>query len=214
MEAITDFASGALVRLTGSDNWGDVMNIPQVENSEFGTFFLPYGTVEEMSSYINFADTKQFDGLCYSIPTTANFQGVLYNKAVFEAAGVTEIPRTPEAFIAALQKIKDNTDAIPLYTNYAAGWTMGAWDFYAGSGATGDANFVNIDMISMKDPFAARSDNAGPYAHRAAQPPRRPADHAARVHAERGRRRLAAASAGGAPIGAVGAAAARAAGAG
>lgn len=164
VEAITDFASDALVRLTGSDNWGDVMNIPQVENSEFGTFFLPYGTVEEMSSYINFADTKQYDGLCYGIPTTANFQGVLYNKAVLQAAGVTEIPRTPEAFIEALQKIKDNTDAIPLYTNYAAGWTMGAWDFYAGAGATGDANFVNIDMISMKDPFAARSDNAGPYA--------------------------------------------------
>jgi len=164
VEAVTDFASDALVRLTGSDDWGDVMNIPQVENSEFATFFLPYGTVEDMSKYINFADAKQYDGLCYGIPTTANFQGVLYNKAVFAAAGVTDIPRTPEAFIDALQKIKDNTDAIPLYTNYAAGWTMGAWDFYAGSGATGDANFVNIDMISMKDPFAARADGAGPYA--------------------------------------------------
>lgn len=164
LEAVTDYAQDALVRLTGSSDWGDVMNIPQVENSEFGTFFLPYGTVEDMSSYINFADSKQFDGLCYGIPTTANFQGMLYNKAVFEAAGITEIPRTPEAYLDALQKIKDNTDAIPLYTNYAAGWTMGKWDFYAGAGATGDADFANIDMISMKDPFAAREDGAGPYA--------------------------------------------------
>lgn len=164
LEGVTDFAQDALVRLTGSDDWGDVMNIPQVENSEFGTYFLPYGTVADMSAYINFADAKQYDGLCYGIPTTANFQGVLYNKAVFEAAGVTDIPRTPEAFLEALQKIKDNTDAIPLYTNYAAGWTMGAWDFYAGVGATGDPSFVNIDMISMKDPFAAREDGAGPYA--------------------------------------------------
>ncbi len=164
VEAITDFAQDALVRLTGADDWGDVMNIPQVENSGFATFFLPYGSVADMSQYINFADAKQFDGLCYGIPTTANFQGVLYNKAVFEKAGVTEIPRTPEAFIAALQLIKDNTDAIPLYTNYAAGWTMGAWDFYAGVGATGDPDFVNINMISAKDPFAARADGAGPYA--------------------------------------------------
>lgn len=164
VEATTDYAQDALVRLTGSDDWGDIMNIPQVENSEFSTFFLPYGSVEDMSKYINFADAKQYDGLTYGIPTTANFQGVLYNKAVFEKAGITEIPRTPEAFIDALQKIKDNTDAIPLYTNYAAGWTMGAWDFYAGVGATGDPDFVNINMISMKDPFAARSDGAGPYA--------------------------------------------------
>jgi raffinose/stachyose/melibiose transport system substrate-binding protein len=164
VEAVTDYAQDALVRLTGSDDWGDVMNIPQVENSEFGTFFLPYGTVEEMSKYINFADAKQFEGLTYGIPTTANFQGVLYNKAVFEKAGVTEIPRTPEAFIDALQKIKDNTDAIPLYTNYAAGWTMGAWDFYAGVGATGKPDFVNIDMISKKDPFADQGNGTGPYA--------------------------------------------------
>jgi len=164
VEATTDYAQDALVRLTGSDDWGDIMNIPQVENSEFSTFFLPYGSVEDMSKYINFADAKQYDGLTYGIPTTANFQGVLYNKAVFEKAGITEIPRTPEAFIDALQKIKDNTDAIPLYTNYAAGWTMGAWDFYAGVGATGDPDFVNINMISIKDPFAARSDGAGPYA--------------------------------------------------
>lgn len=164
VEAVTDYAQDSLVRLTGSDDWGDIMNIPQVENSEFGTFFLPYGTVEEMGKYVNFADAKQFDGLTYGIPTTANFQGVLYNKAVFEKAGVTEIPRTPEAFIDALQKIKDNTDAIPLYTNYAAGWTMGAWDFYAGVGATGKPDFVNIDMISMKDPFADRGNGTGPYA--------------------------------------------------
>jgi raffinose/stachyose/melibiose transport system substrate-binding protein len=164
VEAVTDFAQDALVRLTGSDDWGDVMNIPQVENSELSTYFLAYGTVEDMSQYINFADAKQYDGQSYGIPTTANFQGVLYNKAVFEAAGVTEIPRTPEAFIAALKLIKENTDAIPLYTNYAAGWTMGAWDFYAGVGATGEPDFVNIGMVSMKDPFAAREDGAGPYA--------------------------------------------------
>ena len=48
LEAVTDFAQDALVRLTGSDDWGDVMNIPQVENSQLGTFFLPYGTVEDM----------------------------------------------------------------------------------------------------------------------------------------------------------------------
>ena len=40
----------------------------------------------------------------------------------------TELPKTPDEFLEDLQKIKDNTDAIPLYTNFAADWTMNAWD--------------------------------------------------------------------------------------
>ena len=164
-EGVTDYHQDSLVRLTGSDDWGDIMGIPQVELSELGTYFLPYGAVADMSSYVNYADAKQFDGLCYGIATTANFNGMLYNKAVFEKAGVTAIPKTPAEYLAALQAIKDNTDAIPLYTNYAAGWTMGAWDAYAGVGATGDVNFDNITMISKKDPFAKFADETtGPYA--------------------------------------------------
>ena len=46
------------------------------------------------------------------------------NKKVFEQAGVTELPKTPDEFLDALQKIRDNTDAIPLYTNFAAGGTL------------------------------------------------------------------------------------------
>ena len=66
----------------------------------------------------------------YGIPSTANAQGIVYNKAVFEEAGITELPTTPDEFLEDLQLIKDNTDAIPMYTNFAAGWTMGAWDAY------------------------------------------------------------------------------------
>lgn len=40
--------------------------------------------------------------------------------------GIPTVDKSPpDEFIAALQAIKDNTDAIPLYTNYAAGWIMG-----------------------------------------------------------------------------------------
>ena len=66
------------------------------------------------------------------------------NKKVFADAGITELPKTPDEFIADLQLIKDNTDAIPLYTNYAAGWTMGgAWDGYLGAITTGDTAWLN-----------------------------------------------------------------------
>ena len=100
----------------------------------------------------------------YGIPSTGNAQGIVYNKAVFAAAGITETAQDARAeFIAALQAIKDNTDAIPLYTNYAAGWTMGAWDAYLGGTATGDTNFINQVLVHSAAPFADPGDGTGPY---------------------------------------------------
>ena len=141
-EAITDYAETSLLRLPTGD-WGDIMFIPTVDAAELPTYFVPYGTVEEMDQYVNFADNWKNDGNCYGIGYMGNAQGLLYNKAVFEAAGVTTLPTTPDELIAALQAIKDNTDAIPLYTNYAAGWTMGGqWDAYLGAITTGDTTWL------------------------------------------------------------------------
>ena len=72
------------------------------------------------------------------------------------------MPKTPDEFLQFLQDIKDKTDAIPLYTNFAAGWTMTAWDAYIS--ATADADWMNITMPQTKDPFADRGDGTGPYA--------------------------------------------------
>ena len=83
---------------------------------------------------------------------------------MFEKAGITEIPKTPEEFLDALQKIKDNTDAIPMYSNFAAGWTMGAWDAYIGGSATGDPDFMNRILPHASNPFSDRGDMTGPYA--------------------------------------------------
>ncbi|MDD2647459.1 MAG: ABC transporter substrate-binding protein [Eubacteriales bacterium] len=163
VEGITDFAQESLIRLTGSDDWGDVMGIPAVELSELSTYFAPYGTLEAMKDTYNFIDNKQFEGVVYGVPTTGNANGIVYNKAVFAAAGITELPKTPDQFIAALQAIKDKTDAIPLYTNYAAGWTMGAWDSYLPA-SVGDADFSNNNFLHAKDPFSATTDGTGPYA--------------------------------------------------
>ena len=163
-EGITDYAQDSLTRLTGSDDWGDIMMLPQVEASEYATYFAPYGDLATLAESYNFADAKAFENVVYGIPSTGNAQGIVYNKAVFEKAGITELPKTPDAFIAALKAIKDNTDAIPLYTNYAAGWTMGAWDAYIGGSATGNANFINIDMITNPAPFADNGNGTGPYA--------------------------------------------------
>ena len=162
MEGVTDYGEDALLRLSTGE-WGDIMMIPAVDKADFATYFQPIDTFEALDAELNFVLDKEKDGLCYGVPYMGNAQGVLYNKAVFEAAGVTELPKTPEEFMAALQAVKDNTDAIPLYTNYAAGWTMGAWDAYIGTVTHGDADFLNQKLIHTAAPFENPGDGTGIY---------------------------------------------------
>ncbi|MBQ8877589.1 MAG: carbohydrate ABC transporter substrate-binding protein [Lachnospiraceae bacterium] len=162
-EGITDYAEDSLLRLSTGD-WGDIMFIPAIDKAELPNFFQPYDSLENMQKEINFAEAWEFGGTSYGVPCLANAQGVVYNKAVFEAAGITELPKTPDEFIAALQAIKDNTDAIPLYTNYAAGWTMGAWDAYLGSVSNGDNTYMNQKFVHTAEPFKDNGDGTGAYA--------------------------------------------------
>ncbi|WP_026658698.1 ABC transporter substrate-binding protein [Butyrivibrio sp. AC2005] len=162
VEGITDYAEDSLLRLQGGD-WGDVMMIPGIDASEYANYFMPYGTVENMESVIRFAKDKQYDDIVYGIPSTGNAQGVLYNKAVFEQAGIDTLPTTPEEFIEDLKLIKEKTDAIPLYTNYAAGWTMGAWDAYIAGTATGDATYMNQKLPHTANPFSDPGDGTHAY---------------------------------------------------
>ena len=161
-EAVTDYAEDALLRLSTGD-WGDVMFVPEVDKTDYATYFMPLDTLDNLSKELNFVDAKEFGGLCYGIPYMANAQGLLYNKKVFEDAGITELPTTPEEFIADLQLIKDNTDAIPLYTNYAAGWTMGAWDAYVGIVSNGDNTYMNQKLVHTAEPFTDPGDGTGAY---------------------------------------------------
>ncbi len=162
-EAVTDYEESVTLRLTTGD-WGDICFIPtSCSKADLGNYFIPLGDLSTLDSIYNFASDKAFDGKVYGIANGGNADGIAYNKKVWEEAGITEVPTTPDEFLDDLQKIKDNTDAIPLYTNFAAGWTMGAWDSYIFGSATGDPEFHN-DIAHTKDPFTDRGDGTGPYA--------------------------------------------------
>ena len=161
-ELVTDYAENALLRL-GNNDW-TIMGIPTVDKDELSNYFVPLGDLETLDGLYNFMSQWAFEGQCYGIPSTGNANGVLYNKRIFAEAGVTELPKTPDEFIAALKLVKENTDAIPLYTNYAAGWTMGAWDAYIGVAATGRATYMQQELPHTKDPFADQGNGTGPYA--------------------------------------------------
>ncbi len=163
-EAVTDYAQDVQIRLT-TDDWGDVCGIPtNLQKNELADKFISYGEKETLDTQYVLLNNFSYDGQVYGIPSTGNAQGIVYNKKVFEEAGITEMPKTPTEFLEALQKIKDNTDAIPLYTNFAAGWTMGAWDAYIGGCATGDPDFMNYGITHGENPFADNGEETGPFA--------------------------------------------------
>jgi ABC-type glycerol-3-phosphate transport system substrate-binding protein len=163
-EAVTDYAEGMTTRLS-TPNWGDICMIPvTVPLTELANYFQPIGTLSALEKVYNFADNRAYQNVVYGLSSTNNVQGIVYNRRVFQQAGITTLPKTPDEFLGALQKIKTNTRAIPLYTNFAAGWTMGAWDAYVGGSATGDPTFMNQILPHAANPFSDRGDGTGPYA--------------------------------------------------
>lgn len=141
-EAITDYEGEVRIRMN-TDDYGDVLLIPNsITADELPTFFEPLGSVEELSETYRFLPEQALEGQAYGIAITGNAQGYVYNKAVWEEAGVTEAPASPEEFLEALRAIADSTDAVPLYTNYADGWPTTQWEGNRGS-ISGDPDAVN-----------------------------------------------------------------------
>ncbi len=156
-EGITDYEGEVKTRMS-TDDYGDVLGIVgTISPAQLPDFFEPLGSIDEVEETYRFVRDKAFDGQAYGIPVVGNTQGIVYNKAVFEAAGVTGIPTTPEEFIAALQAVKDNTEAIPLYTNYAAGWPVTQWEGHR-SEVSADPGYAN-SLRETDAPWTEGSDH-------------------------------------------------------
>lgn len=152
-EALADYGGQITPRMNTKD-YGDVLLIPtQVPIQDIPDFFEPLGELEEMKEKYMGVEERAVDGQVYGIPIAITYTGVVYNKQVFEEAGIQEVPQTFDEFTAALTAIKDKTEAIPLYSNYAAGWPLTQWEG-AITTVAGDADYYNITMPNQDDPFA------------------------------------------------------------
>ena len=160
-EAITDYETDMGIRMQTTE-FGDVLSLPNsIQNADFANYFEPMGTVDELKGKYkeDFLYAKQYEGTVYGLASTINCQGMVYNKKVFADAGITEMPKTSEEFLAALQKIKDNTEAIPYYTNFAAGWPLTQWQDQCWGSVTGDAQYHNNVMPREENPFSEGKSN-------------------------------------------------------
>ncbi|MBD7957331.1 carbohydrate ABC transporter substrate-binding protein [Microbacterium sp. Sa4CUA7] len=122
-EGITDYAGEMLTRMS-TTNYGDVIGIPAIQPDQFEQFLEPLGETAGFEDTYRFLPGASFDGTQYGIAFGGNANGVVYNKRVFEEAGVTTLPTSEAEWLDALQQVADNTDAVPLYTNYKDGWPL------------------------------------------------------------------------------------------
>ncbi|MBY9080558.1 extracellular solute-binding protein [Paenibacillus sp. HN-1] len=151
-EALANYEDQIKIRMNTSD-YGDVLLVPtSVPIAQLPDFFEPMGDLSEMSKQYSGLEERAVKGKAYGIPVTVNFNGIIYNKKVFADAGITTVPKTIDEFMKALQAIKDKTKAIPLYTNYAAGWTLNQWESDLTTVA-GDPDYVNITQVASDNNF-------------------------------------------------------------
>ncbi|MGN7860426.1 ABC transporter substrate-binding protein [Microbacterium sp. 22303] len=155
-EGVNDYENAIKTRLNGT-KYGDVLAIPAaVKPSQLAQFFEPLGKTADFSGKYRYTSQASYNGTQYGIVSGGNANGIVYNKKVWEKAGITKLPTTETEWLDDLKLIKSKTDAIPLYTNYKDGWPLSQ-----GMGNLGAiTNNVNaaIDMAENPTPWKEGTD--------------------------------------------------------
>lgn len=145
------------------NDYGDVLLIPHfVSNEELEKYFEPLGTSEELSEIYNekYLQEKQQDGIVYGLAQYAEPQGIVYNKKVFERAGVYELPKSPEEFLQALRAIRTTQpQVIPYCTNMRMSRGLAGWQQHAWGSVSGNPDYHYNGIVVDKTPFAKQKPN-------------------------------------------------------
>lgn len=138
-----------------SGDYPDVLFVPgSVGSDKYAEYFEPLGTRDELEKKYQYLEgSKLIKDTVYGIPSSAYVNGIVYNKEVWAKAGITDTPKSIDEFLEDLYMIKDRTDAIPFYTNYAADWTLQAWEQYPFLAMTGDPDYKANGFVNELDPF-------------------------------------------------------------
>lgn len=155
-EAITDYEGDIAIRMQ-TEEYGDVLCVPEyMATGDLQNYFEPLGTPEELGEKYEqkYLYKRYYGGKVYGIPSIINVQGIVYNKKVFEQAGISKLPTTPDEFLADLKLISEKTDAIPYYTNFAAGWPLTQWQDHCWGAVSGDPDYRFNTMPFEAEPFA------------------------------------------------------------
>jgi ABC-type glycerol-3-phosphate transport system substrate-binding protein len=155
-EGITDYEGEVKIRMNTS-NYGDVLMIPAaIKTADYPKFFASLGSAAELGEKYTFTEKATVGGKVYGVANFANADGFVYNKTVWQQAGITDWPKTPDEFLADLAAIKSKTSSTPYYTNYKDGWPLTAWTQVQGA-VTCDPHATDAPA-DQADPWKAGTD--------------------------------------------------------
>ena len=155
----SDYEEKIKERIDNND-YGDVLFMPAyMDSKEAAKHFEPLGDLEALSAKYNYLQNSYKVGnTVYSLPSSAYLMGIIYNKAVFYKAGITEIPKNTDDFLEDLKMVRERTDAIPFYTCHEWDWTLTNWVDFPFIEMTGDADYRGGKFVYEKDPFLEGSN--------------------------------------------------------
>lgn len=156
-QGITDYEGEVKIRMN-TENYGDVLLIPSViAKGDYPKFFAPLGDTKDMARTYRFTGKTDVKGKTYGIANFGTVNGLVYNKAVWKKAGITDWPTTPAQFLGDLKQIKAKTAATPYYTNFKDGWPLSSpWTNSVGS-VSCDAKASDA-LATTDKPWAKGSD--------------------------------------------------------
>lgn len=125
LELIGD-AEEILERRAAAGDLPDITLVPgAIDTIEYNKYFLPIDDLgfsdENIYNYTLGPDNK-----LYTLSTSMLWQGVIYNKEVFKATNIKEIPKSKKEFFEACKKIKE-IGVMPIALNYKQPWVMSMW---------------------------------------------------------------------------------------
>ncbi|MET7644183.1 ABC transporter substrate-binding protein [Streptomyces sp. NPDC005426] len=155
-EGLTDYEGETKIRMN-TENYGDVLLIPNsLSVEQYPHFFAPLGNSIALSDKFDYTDHATVDGKVYGLANIGVANGFVYNKAVWQKAGIKDWPATPEEFIADLETVKAKTAAVPYYTNYKDGWPLTNWTNAIGSPSCDSGAYDSL--AKTKEPWSSGSD--------------------------------------------------------
>ncbi|WP_029066933.1 extracellular solute-binding protein [Lachnobacterium bovis] len=159
---VDNYCEKALNKLK-SNNSPDVMFIPpKITDSDKQKYLLKLGNRTQLEKEYNYLDQAiKIDEDIYGLPSRMFLAGFVYNKKVFEKAGITKLPTSMDEFLKDMSYIKNNTDKIPFYSGYTYKWALTTWEYFTYIEMMGDEK--NNEIQNGSNPFATGSTHEKVY---------------------------------------------------
>ena len=143
----------------------DVMFIPEgLSLNDIQHFFMKIGRQSKLEDKYNYLDQAvKINDDVYGLPSSMYLAGFVYNKKVFEKAGITKLPTSIKDFLKDMSYIKKNTGKIPFYSGYSSIWGLNIWEYFSFIEMTGDEKYLNKDFTNIVNPFGIGSTHEKVY---------------------------------------------------